>query len=417
MLIEQKDTWGRNDCSRTHAAGILTVKGGTGAIVEYYGPGVDNLSCTGMGTICNMGAEIGATTSMFPYNHRMASYLQATSRSSIASLADTYKEMLRADPGCQYDQVIEINLDTLEPHINGPFTPDLANPLSKFADAVRREKWPSQLGAGLIGSCTNSSYEDMSRAASICRQAYKNGIKSKVPFTITPGSEQIRATIERDGLLEAFENVGGTVLANACGPCIGQWKRTEVKDGVANSIVTSYNRNFAARNDGNRATHAFVTSPELVTAFAIAGDLTFNPEKDTLVGADGQEVRLDAPDGDELPEKGFDPGEDTFQAPPKDGSQLTVNVSPTSNRLQLLQPFPSWNGKDIEGAQVLIKAKGKCTTDHISMAGPWLKYRGHLDNISNNMLIGAINEENNKPNEVRSNEACEPNSTITTLAV
>lgn len=315
-------------CANTSGAhaGILTVKGGTGAIVEYYGSGVDNLSCTGMATICNMGAEIGATTSMFPYNHRMATYLKATLREPIANLADTYKEMLRADAGCEYDQVIEIDLDTLEPHVNGPFTPDLATPISKFADVARREKWPIELGAGLIGSCTNSSYEDMARAASICRQAYKNGIKSKVPFTITPGSEQVRATIERDGFLEAFEAVGGTVLANACGPCIGQWKRTEVADGEANSIVTSYNRNFAARNDGNRATHAFVTSPEMVTAFAIAGDLTFNPEKDTLVGADGQEVTLDTPYGDELPERGFDPGEDTFQAPPADSSSVEVRV-------------------------------------------------------------------------------------------
>ena len=279
-------------CSSTHicadalqlCAGILTVKGGTGAIVEYTGPGVDALSCTGMATICNMGAEIGATTSMFPFNKRMAKYLEYTERAGIASLADTYKEMLVADEGCKYDQDIEIDLDTLEPHVNGPFTPDLATPISKFADVARREKWPIELGAGLIGSCTNSSYEDMSRSASICRQALKAGIKSKVPFTITPGSEQVRATIERDGFLEAFEAVGGTVLANACGPCIGQWKRTEVKKGEANSIVTSYNRNFAARNDGNRATHAFVTSPELVTAFAIAGDLTFNPEKDTLCG-------------------------------------------------------------------------------------------------------------------------------------
>jgi aconitate hydratase len=300
------------------------VKGGTGAIIEYFGSGVDNLSCTGMATICNMGAEIGATTSMFPYNKRMASYLKATERTALASLSDTYSEMLKADAGCEYDSVIEIDLDTLEPHVNGPFTPDLATPISKFADVARREKWPIELGAGLIGSCTNSSYEDMARSASICRQALKAGIKSKVPFTITPGSEQIRATIERDGMLKAFEAVGGTVLANACGPCIGQWKRTEVADGQANSIVTSYNRNFAARNDGNRATHAFVTSPELVTAFAIAGDLTFNPEKDTLVGADGQEVLLETPYGDELPESGFDPGEDTFQAPPKDGSRLSV---------------------------------------------------------------------------------------------
>lgn len=381
-------------------AGILTVKGGTGAIVEYYGPGVDAISCTGMATICNMGAEIGATTSMFPYNSRMHDYLVATERPGIASLADSFQEHLKPDAGAEYDQVIEIDLSTLEPHINGPFTPDLATPLSQFADKARAEKWPIELGAGLIGSCTNSSYEDMARAASICKQALKAGIKSKVPFTITPGSEQIRATIERDGLLEVFEKVGGTVLANACGPCIGQWKRTEVAKDEANSIVTSYNRNFAARNDGNRATHAFVTSPEMVTAFAIAGDLTFNPEKDTLVGADGQEIMLDSPFGEELPSRGFDPGMDTFQAPPADAGAISVAVDPKSNRLQLLEPFSKWNGKDITGAKVLIKAKGKCTTDHISMAGPWLKYRGHLDNISNNMLIGAINEENEKPNEV-----------------
>ena len=313
--------------SSVGSAGILTVKGGTGAIVEYYGPGVDNLSCTGMATICNMGAEIGATTSMFPFNSRMASYLKATERAPMAGVCETYAEMLRADEGARYDQVIEIDLTTLEPHVNGPFTPDLATPISQFGDTARREGWPIELGAGLIGSCTNSSYEDMARSASICRQALKAGIKSKVPFTITPGSEQVRATIERDGFLETFEAVGGTVLANACGPCIGQWKRTEVADGVPNSIVTSYNRNFAARNDGNRMTHAFVTSPELVTAFAIAGDLTFNPEKDTLVGGDGQEVRLETPFGDELPQKGFDPGEDTFQPPPADGSGLTVRAA------------------------------------------------------------------------------------------
>jgi aconitate hydratase len=280
-----------------------------------------------MGTICNMGAEIGATTSMFPYNSRMSDYLKATNRSEIAQLADKFAENLRADPGCEYDQVIEIDLTTLEPHVNGPFTPDRATPISKFAETCRTEKWPTDLGAGLIGSCTNSSYEDMSRAASICRQALDAGIKSKVPFTITPGSEQIRATIARDGLLDIFEKVGGTVLANACGPCIGQWKRTEVADGVANSIVTSYNRNFAARNDGNRMTHAFVTSPELVTAFAIAGDLTFNPEKDTLVGADGQEVLLETPYGDELPANGFDLGEDTYQPPAGDPTTLQVRRS------------------------------------------------------------------------------------------
>ncbi|KAK9823152.1 hypothetical protein WJX72_000640 [[Myrmecia] bisecta] len=381
-------------------AGILTVKGGTGAIVEYYGPGVDNISCTGMGTICNMGAEIGATTSMFPYNKRMYDYLAATEREGLAKVADAFREHLRADEGCEYDQIIELNLSELEPQINGPFTPDLAHPLSKFADALKKNKWPSELKAGLIGSCTNSSYEDMQRAASVARQALAAGIKAKVPFTITPGSEQIRATIERDGLLDVFNKVGGTVLANACGPCIGQWKRTEVVKGEANSIITSYNRNFAARNDGNPATHAFVTSPELVTAFAIAGDLSFNPEKDTLVGADGKEISLEAPTGDELPSRGFDAGVATYQAP-SDGKNVTVKVDPASKRLQLLEPFKAWDGGDLKEALVLIKAKGKCTTDHISMAGPWLKYRGHLDNISNNMLIGALNAENEQVNSVK----------------
>jgi len=370
-------------------AGILTVKGGTGSIVEYFGDGVDAISATGMGTICNMGAEIGATTSMFPYNKRMRDYLVATGRTAAADLADAFAANLRADEGAEYDQIIEINLSTLEPQINGPFTPDLAHPLSEFAAALKKNGWPSELGAGLIGSCTNSSYEDMQRAASVARQALAAGIKAKVPFTITPGSEQIRATIERDGLVEVFEKLGGTVLANACGPCIGQWKRTEVakgelswggggyfffpgsrlrsrknrrrknsllsfqkkktSSGVPNSIVTSYNRNFAARNDGNPATHAFVTSPELVTAYAIAGDLSFNPEVDTLVGADGKEISLTPPVGDELPSKGFDPGMDTYQAPADKPDTASVAVDPSSNRLQLLEPFKKWDGKDLEG--------------------------------------------------------------------
>jgi len=374
-------------------AGILTVKGGTGAIVEYFGPGVDAISCTGMGTICNMGAEIGATTSMFPFNDRMYDYLKATEREPAAKLAAAFSANLSPDEGAHYDQVIEIDLSTLEPHINGPFTPDLATPLSQFADKVRSEGWPRELKAALIGSCTNSSYEDMARAASVAKQALKAGIKSQVPFMVTPGSEQIRATIKRDGLMEIFDQVGGTVLANACGPCIGQWKRTDVDKGEANSIVTSYNRNFAARNDANPATHAFVTSPEIVTAFAIAGDLTFNPEKDKLVAADGSEVSLAPPEGDQLPARGYDAGEDTFQAPPADRSGVQVNVNPESQRLQLLTPFNKWDGKDVTDAAILIKAAGKCTTDHISMAGPWLKYRGHLDNISNNMLIGAVNSD------------------------
>jgi len=383
-------------------AGILTVKGGTGAIVEYFGPGVETMSCTGMATICNMGAEIGATTSMFPYNRRMYDYLVATSRPGAAKLADAFSENLKADANASYDQLIEINLSELEPHINGPFTPDLAHPLSKFAEELKKNGWPTTLKAGLIGSCTNSSYEDMSRAASVAKQALAAGIKAKVPFTISPGSEQIRATIERDGIIDVFSKIGGTVLSNSCGPCIGQWKRTDVQKGEANSIITSFNRNFAARNDGNPATHAFVASPEIVTAFAIAGDLTFNPEKDSLVGADGREISLESPYGDELPAKGFDPGVDTYQAPPPPGERAgaKVNVDPKSTRLQLLSPFKPV-GDEIKDAAILIKVKGKCTTDHISMAGPWLKYRGHLDNISNNMLIGAINIENNKPNTVK----------------
>jgi len=381
-------------------AGILTVKGGTGAIVEYFGPGVDNLSCTGMGTICNMGAEIGATTSLFPYNKRMHAYLAATGRGAAASLADTYGEMLRADEGARYDSVIEINMDELEPHINGPFTPDLAHPLSQFAAALAKNGWPADLSAGLIGSCTNSSYEDMARAASVAKQALTNGVKAKIPFNVTPGSEQIRATIARDGFEDIFVKAGGTVLANACGPCIGQWKRTDVAKGAKNSIISSFNRNFAARNDSNPATHAFVASPEIVTAMTLAGSLAFNPQTDALMSEDGREFTLSPPTGEELPPRGYDPGEDTFQKPPPDGAHVNVVVDPASQRLQLLAPFSRWNGRDIEGAAVLIKAKGKCTTDHISMAGPWLKYRGHLDNISNNLLIGAINAENDTANSV-----------------
>jgi aconitate hydratase len=381
-------------------AGILTVKGGTGAIAEYFGPGCETMSCTGMGTIANMGAEIGATTTMFPYNRRMRDYLVATERAGIASLADDMQEDLRADEGAEYDQLIEINLSELEPHINGPFTPDLAHPLSEFADAVKANGWPEELTAGLIGSCTNSSYEDMARSVSLCKQAAAHGVKADIPFTITPGSEQIRATIARDGMSDALEEAGGTVLANACGPCIGQWVRTDVPKGTPNSIISSYNRNFAARNDGNPKTHAFVASPEIVTAMTLAGRVTFNPEKDALMGADGKEFMLEPPTGDELPTKGFDPGMDTFQAPPADGSDVEVSIDPKSQRLQRLGGFAAWDGGDIEGAKVLIKAKGKCTTDHISMAGPWLKYRGHLDNISNNLLIGATNAENGKTNSV-----------------
>jgi aconitate hydratase len=381
-------------------AGILTVKGGTGAIIEYYGPGVETMSCTGMATICNMGAEIGATTSVFPYNKRMYDYLVATGREGSAKIAEAFKENLVADAGATYDETFEINLSELEPHINGPFSPDLAHPLSKFGDALKKAGWPTELKAGLIGSCTNSSYEDMSRAASVAKQALAAGIKAKVPFTISPGSEQIRATIARDGILDIFDKMGGTVLSNSCGPCIGQWKRTDVAKGEANSIITSFNRNFAARNDANPATHCFVASPEIVTAFALAGDLSFNPEKDSLISADGREITLESPYGDELPANGFDAGVDTFQAPPADGSGVSIVVDPTSNRLQILAPFTPI-GNVITDAAILIKAKGKCTTDHISMAGPWLKYRGHLDNISNNMLIGAINYDNGKANAVK----------------
>ncbi|KAL1642792.1 Aconitate hydratase mitochondrial [Diplodia intermedia] len=382
-------------------AGILTVKGGTGAIIEYHGPGTDSLSCTGMGTICNMGAEIGATTSIFPFNDRMYDYLAATKRKDIGDFARTYAKDLREDEGAEYDQLIEINLSELEPHINGPFTPDLATPISKFKDAVKENGWPDDLKVGLIGSCTNSSYEDMSRAANIARDAMDHGVKAKALFTITPGSEQIRATIERDGQLKTFEEFGGMVLANACGPCIGQWDRKDVARGVPNSIISSYNRNFTGRNDANPATHAFVTSPDLVVALTIAGTLNFNPLTDTLKGADGKDFKLKEPHGDGLPSQGFDPGRNTYQAPPADRSSVSVAVSPTSDRLQVLEPFQAWDGKDAENLPILIKAQGKTTTDHISMAGPWLKYRGHLDNISNNMLIGAINSANGEANKIK----------------
>jgi aconitate hydratase len=382
-------------------AGILTVKGGTGAIVEYFGPGVDSISCTGMGTICNMGAEIGATTSLFPFNHSMSQYLRATSRVAIAELAEDFAENLKADEGCEYDQIVELDLSTLEPHINGPFTPDLAWPLSKFADAVRDKGYPEELKVGLIGSCTNSSYEDMERAASVARQALDHGLKSKSEFTISPGSEQIRATIQRDGQMATFTAVGGVVMANACGPCIGQWKRHDIQKGDKNSIITSFNRNFVARNDSNPETHAFVASPEIVTALAIAGRLTFNPMTDELTGADGKAFKLQPPHGDQLPKRAFDPGANTYQAPAADGSKVSVVVAPASDRLQLLAPFKAWEGTDLLDLQLLIKAKGKCTTDHISMAGPWLKFRGHLDNISNNLLIGAINFANGLANTVK----------------
>jgi aconitate hydratase len=347
-------------------AGILTVKGGTGAIIEYHGPGTESLSCTGMGTICNMGAEIGATTSVFPFNDRMYDYLAATKRKAIGDFARVYSKELREDEGAEYDQLIELNLSELEPYVNGPFTPDLATPISKFKEAVKDNKWPEELKVGLIGSCTNSSYEDMTRAASIAEDAMSHGIKAKALFTVTPGSEQVRATIARDGQLETFEKFGGMVLANACGPCIGQWDRRDVKKGEPNSIISSYNRNFTGRNDANPATHAFVTSPDLVVAMTIAGTLNFNPLTDTLKDKDGNEFKLKEPVGEALPALGFDPGEDTYQAPPADRASVQVAVSPTSDRLQVLEPFKAWDGKDANDVPILIKCQGKTTTDHIS---------------------------------------------------
>ncbi|MEO0897987.1 MAG: aconitate hydratase [Bacteroidota bacterium] len=378
-------------------AGILTVKGGTGAIVEYFGPGAASFSATGKGTICNMGAEIGATTSIFGYDESTARYLRATDRAELADLANGVAEHLTGDPSAYanphdyFDQVVEINLDELEPHINGPYSPDRAWPLSEFADAVEKEGFPQQLEVGLIGSCTNSSYEDLDRAASLAQQAIDKKLKIKAEFTVTPGSEQVRYTVERDGQLDAFEKIGGVVLANACGPCIGQWARHMDDPDRKNSIITSFNRNFAKRNDGNPNTHSFVASPEIVTALAIAGDLTFNPMTDKLINEDGQEVMLDPPHGDELPSKGFDVEDAGFIAPAEDGSGIEIRVNPASERLQLLTPFSAWDGEDVGGLHLLIKAFGKCTTDHISMAGPWLRYRGHLDNISNNVMLGAIN--------------------------
>lgn len=388
-------------------AGILTVKGGTGAIIEYFGPGVDNISCTGMGTICNMGAEIGATTSVFPFNKRMADYLNATNRGDIAKEAATFKDLLTPDEGAPYDQVIDLDLSTLEAHVNGPFTPDLAHPISKLGENAKKNGWPLDIKVGLIGSCTNSSYEDMARCASIAREALKHGVKSKIPFNVTPGSEQVRATIERDGIAQTLREFGGTVLANACGPCIGQWDRKDVKKGEKNTIVNSYNRNFTGRNDANPATHAFVASPELVTALAIKGSLDFDPRTDKIKAADGSDFKLSDPFGDELPVKGFDPGVDTYQSPPADGSKVNVDVDPKSQRLQILEPFDKWDGKDLEDMTILIKVKGKCTTDHISAAGPWLKYRGHLDNISNNLFLTATNAENGELNKVKNRKTGE----------
>jgi len=387
-------------------AGILTVKGGTGAIVEYFGDGAISMSCTGKGTICNMGAEIGATTSTFGYDDSMRRYLAATGRQEVVDAADKVAEHLTGDaevyanPEKYFDQVIEIDLSTLSPYVNGPFTPDLATPVAEMRAKATENGWPLKVEWGLIGSCTNSSYEDLARAASIAKQAVEKGLETKSEFGINPGSEQVRFTAERDGLLRPFEDLKATIFTNACGPCIGQWDRAGAEKGEKNTIVHSFNRNFSKRADGNPNTHAFVTSPEMVAAIAISGDLGFNPITDTLTNKNGEQVKLDPPTGDELPQKGFDVEDNGFQAPSEDGSGVEVIVKPDSERLQLLEPFAAWNGQNINGAKLLIKAEGKCTTDHISMAGPWLRYRGHLDNISNNCLIGAVNAFGGATNEV-----------------
>jgi aconitate hydratase len=389
-------------------AGILTVKGGTGCIVEYFGEGAESLSCTGKGTICNMGAEVGATTSTFAFDDSMVRYLESTGRADIAASASKVREHLRSDPEVYenpaeyYDELVEIDLSTLEPHLNGPFTPDRATPVPKMREEAKKNDWPLEVEVGLIGSCTNSSYEDMTRAASIAKQAEEKKLTAKAQFKISPGSEQVRYTVERDGVLKEFEDIGGVVLANACGPCIGQWARYRDGDEQGkNSIVHSFNRNFSKRADGNPKTHAFVTSPSMVTALAIAGDLGFNPLTDTLTNTDGEQVKLDPPEGIELPEKGFDCEDSGYQAPSADGSGVEVVVAPDSKRLQLLAGFAPWEGTDLSGLKLLIKAKGKCTTDHISMAGPWLRFRGHLDNIANNTFIGAINAFNDTANSVK----------------
>jgi len=405
-LIGKLNGWASAKDVILKVAGILTVKGGTGKIVEYFGEGAESISCTGKGTICNMGAEIGATTSLFGYDKKMRDYLVGTDRADVAEEADKVAEYLTGDPEVYatpeqyFDEVIEIDLSTLEPYINGPFSPDKAWPISEFAKAVKENDYPQKLEVGLIGSCTNSSYEDITRAASVAVQAKEKHLKVKSEYTVTPGSELVRYTIERDGLIKTFEEIGGVVLANACGPCIGQWARHNADKQERNSIITSFNRNFAKRNDGNPNTFSFVASPEIVTALAIAGDMTFNPITDTLTNENGEQVKLDEPHGLELPAKGFAVEDNGYQAPSEDGSGIEVVVSPESERLQLLIPFAPWNGEDLTGLKLLIKAKGKCTTDHISMAGPWLRYRGHLDNISNNMLIGAVNAANDQTNSV-----------------
>ncbi len=407
-LIGEMNGWTSAKDVILKVAGILTAKGGTGAIVEYFGPGAISLSCTGKGTICNMGAEIGATTSTFGYDESMARYLRATGRADVADAANAVKEHLTADPEVYenpeqyFDEVIEINLSDLEPHLNGPFTPDLATPISQMAEAAEKNGWPTEVQVGLIGSCTNSSYEDIARSASIAAQAVEKNLKTKSKFTITPGSEQVRYTVERDGFIGTFEKMGASVFSNACGPCIGQWAREGADKKEKNTIVHSFNRNFSKRADGNPNTYAFVGSPELVTAIAISGRLGFNPLTDTLTNENGEEVKLDPPKGDELPSKGFDVEDPGYLAPAADGSGISVVVKEGSERLELLEPFAAWNGENMMGAKLLIKAFGKCTTDHISMAGPWLRYRGHLDNISNNTLTGAINAYNQESNSVKS---------------
>ncbi|MDE5945112.1 MAG: aconitate hydratase [Rikenella sp.] len=397
-LIGRLNGWASPKDVILKLAGILTVKGGTNAILEYFGPGAETISATGKATICNMGAEVGATTSLFPYDAKMGAYLRATGREEVAELADgvaaeclTADAAVREHPERYYDRVIEIDLSTLEPYINGPFTPDAAAPISEFVRTVREKGYPERMEVGLIGSCTNSSYEDLTRAASVARQAADKGLKVQAQFVVTPGSEQVRYTAERDGLLKDFEAIGGVVMANACGACIGQWRRATDDPTRANSIVTSFNRNFAARNDGNPQTHAFVASPELTTALTLAGRITFNPLTDTLVNERGEAVRLDVPRGEELPVCGFEVDDAGYQAPAEDGSEITVAISPESQRLQRLEPFAAWDGRDFEGLRLLIKTRGKCTTDHISMAGPWLRFRGHLENISDNLLMGATN--------------------------
>ncbi len=388
-------------------AGILTVKGGTGCIIEYFGPGASSISCTGKGTICNMGAEVGATTSTFAYDESMSDYLKATGRSDVAEMASQIASDLNADPEVYdqpekyFDQLIEINLSELEPHINGPFTPDLATPLSKFKTVAKEKGWPMEMKVGLIGSCTNSSYEDISRAASVARQARLKDLKVKAEFTISPGSELVRYTVARDGFLDSFEEMGGIVMTNACGPCIGQWARHNAVNLPENSIMTSFNRNFAKRTDGNPKTHGFVASPEIVTAFAIAGTLDFNPETDFLTNEKGDLVKLDPPSGSDLPQQGFAVEDQGLIPPSTDHQGIEIIVDPSSDRLQLLDPFKPWDGHDLKNLKLLIKARGKCTTDHISMAGPWLTYRGHLDNISENLLIGAVNDFNGKTNSVK----------------